>query len=224
MTRPAAKPRAETHPVASTRAVTRSAAKPGAVSRIIVKPRAAPAAIQRATLTPPCACGRLRRATRALTQLYDDAMAPSGMRITQFSMIRTLMRDGPVRISELAAQLLLDRTALSRTLEPLVARGWVDRVDVPPRRSDIAGIQRRLERQREEHDGGPHGDRQRRDPERDQRRSAAGQRHANSQPEHARHADAVTAVAAIAALANSVEPRPRPELIRPSRTTISRSA
>ena len=70
-----------------------------------------------------CACGRLRRAARALTQLYDDAMAPSGLRITQFSLLRTIARDGKARISELAEALLLDRTALSRNLDPLIARG-----------------------------------------------------------------------------------------------------
>ena len=42
-----------------------------------------------------CACGRLRRASRALTQLYDDVMAPSGLRVTQFSLLRTLAREGP---------------------------------------------------------------------------------------------------------------------------------
>src|SRR5207249_3579006 len=62
-------------------------------------------------VTAPCACGRLRRATRALTQLYDDAMAPSGLRVTQFSVLRALERDGPARISDLAARTLLDRTA-----------------------------------------------------------------------------------------------------------------
>ncbi|HEY7943575.1 MAG TPA: MarR family winged helix-turn-helix transcriptional regulator [Casimicrobiaceae bacterium] len=73
--------------------------------------------------SPACACGRLRRAARALTQLYDDAMAPSGLRITQFSLLRTVARDGKARISQLASTLLLDRTALSRNLDPLLARG-----------------------------------------------------------------------------------------------------
>jgi DNA-binding MarR family transcriptional regulator len=73
----------------------------------------------------PCACGRLRRAARALTQRYDDAMAPAGLRVTQFSLLRTLARKGPARISELAAQQLLDRTALSRNLDPLVERALV---------------------------------------------------------------------------------------------------
>ncbi|MEO8676195.1 MAG: MarR family winged helix-turn-helix transcriptional regulator [Casimicrobiaceae bacterium] len=74
---------------------------------------------------PACTCWRLRRAARALTQLYDDLMAPSGMRITQFSLLRTLARVGTSRMSALAESLLLDRTALSRTLDPLVERGFV---------------------------------------------------------------------------------------------------
>ena len=73
----------------------------------------------------PCACGRLRRATRALTQLYDDLMEPSGLRVTQFSLLRTLATRESARMSELAKTQLLDRTALSRTLDPLVDRGLV---------------------------------------------------------------------------------------------------
>jgi DNA-binding MarR family transcriptional regulator len=75
--------------------------------------------------TPSCACGGLRRATRALTQLYDDLMIPSGLRVTQFSLLRMLARAGTAQISDLADRVLLDRTALSRTLEPLVKRGLV---------------------------------------------------------------------------------------------------
>lgn len=75
--------------------------------------------------TPACVCGRLRRAARALTQLYDDTMAPAGLRITQFSLLRALARNGPLRITELAALALLDRTALSRNLEPLASLGLV---------------------------------------------------------------------------------------------------
>lgn len=70
----------------------------------------------------------MRRATRALTQLYDDAMAPVGLRMTQFSLLRTLAAGGPLRISQLASRELLDRTALSRNLDPLLARGLVGAV------------------------------------------------------------------------------------------------
>lgn len=75
--------------------------------------------------TPACVCGRLRRAARALTQRYDDLMAPSGLRVTQFSLLRALAREGTTRMSDLAQTLLLDRTALSRTLDPLAERGLV---------------------------------------------------------------------------------------------------
>ncbi len=81
-----------------------------------------PEAVDSASLSIACACGRLRRATRALTQLYDDAMAPAGLRVTQFSLLRTLARLGSLRITALAEATLLDRTALSRNLDPLVAR------------------------------------------------------------------------------------------------------
>ncbi len=73
-----------------------------------------------------CACGRLRRASRALTQMYDDAMSPSGLRVTQFSLLRTLARRGRSRITDLAAATLIDRTALSRNLDPLLERGLVE--------------------------------------------------------------------------------------------------
>jgi DNA-binding MarR family transcriptional regulator len=75
--------------------------------------------------TAACVCARLRRASRAMTQLYDDLMAPSGLRVTQFSLLRTLARRGASCLSELAEVLLLDRTALSRTLDPLAERGLV---------------------------------------------------------------------------------------------------
>ena len=78
------------------------------------------------TPVPPCACSRLRRATRAITQLYDDALAPSGLRLTQFGLLRTLARRGTLTIKSLASEMLLDRTALSRNLDPLVARDLVE--------------------------------------------------------------------------------------------------
>lgn len=88
----------------------------------------------------PCACGRLRRATRALTQLYDDAMAPSGLRVTQFSVLRTLSREGPKAMTVLASTLLLDRTALTRTLDPLLERGLVEIVAGPDTRTRTVSL------------------------------------------------------------------------------------
>ena len=101
-----------------------------------------------------CACGRLRRAARALTQLYDDAMIPAGLRVTQFSLLRTLAASGPSRISALAARQLLDRTALSRNLDPLLARGLAEAVrgrDARTREVAITTLGRRELRSAEPH-------------------------------------------------------------------------
>jgi DNA-binding MarR family transcriptional regulator len=94
-------------------------------------------------LSAACTCGRLRRAARSLTQLYDDAMAPSELRITQFSLLRTLVREGPKRIGDLASLLLLDRTAMSRNLEPLLARGLVSLTTGRDARTRVAAITRK---------------------------------------------------------------------------------
>jgi len=97
-----------------------------AVNRAVPAPPGTRPAPPSTASLPACACGRLRRATRALTQLYDDLLEPAGLRLTQFSLLRTLMREGTVRITDLAAVQLLDRTALSRNLDPLVEQGLVE--------------------------------------------------------------------------------------------------
>lgn len=67
----------------------------------------------------PCACTNLRRAARALTQLYDDALAPAGLKVTQFSVIRALSRLESASITRLAEEVRLDRTTLARNLQIL---------------------------------------------------------------------------------------------------------
>jgi len=74
----------------------------------------------------PCACASLRRAARAVTQLYDEALRPTGMRITQFTLLKTLASAGPLRQGELGNLLALDSTTLTRTLAPLKAAGWIE--------------------------------------------------------------------------------------------------
>jgi len=81
-----------------------------------------------------CNCLALRQAARHVTQFYDQFMAPTGLRTSQFSILVRLRRQGPMKINALAAQLLLDRTTLGRNLLPLqraglisIARGKTDR-------------------------------------------------------------------------------------------------
>ena len=73
----------------------------------------------------PCFCSTLRRATRAVTAAYDKALAPTGLRITQFSVLRQLSRLGPLAVTRLAAQAGLDRSTMGRNLLPLERQGFV---------------------------------------------------------------------------------------------------
>jgi DNA-binding MarR family transcriptional regulator len=72
-----------------------------------------------------CACVNMRRASRAVTRLYDRALAPSGLKVTQYSVLANVMRSGPVNVTKLAALLVLDRTTLVRNLKPLEAAGFL---------------------------------------------------------------------------------------------------
>lgn len=73
----------------------------------------------------PCACANLRRAARAVTQRYDAALRPAGLRATQFTLLQVLERAGGLTQGALGTILATDSTTLSRTLQPLVAAGWV---------------------------------------------------------------------------------------------------
>jgi DNA-binding MarR family transcriptional regulator len=67
-----------------------------------------------------CNCLAVRQAARRVTQFYDQFMAPVGLRTTQFSVLAKLQRLGPLTINVLAAEMVMDRTTLGRTIRPLV--------------------------------------------------------------------------------------------------------
>ncbi|RZJ03463.1 MAG: MarR family transcriptional regulator [Brevundimonas sp.] len=73
----------------------------------------------------PCVCGRMRRTSRALTRLYDEALAPVGLTVTQFSVLRTLSRLDRPTLADLAETTAHEKSALWRTLQPLVKKGWI---------------------------------------------------------------------------------------------------
>ncbi len=73
----------------------------------------------------PCAGANLRRAARAVSQLYEEALSGSGLRATQFTLLQTLQIAGALSQGELGRVLCIDSTTLSRTLRPLVKNGWI---------------------------------------------------------------------------------------------------
>src|SRR5438874_13751675 len=67
----------------------------------------------------PCVCSTLRMVSRAVTQLYDDILRPSGLRVTQFSILATIARSGEAHLRQLEAALAIDQTTLTRSLSLL---------------------------------------------------------------------------------------------------------
>lgn len=72
-----------------------------------------------------CTCSATRMASRAISQLFDKALAPADLRSGQFALLRALARLGPVGVQKLGQALLLDRTTVARTLRPLEREGLV---------------------------------------------------------------------------------------------------
>src|SRR5271170_1621484 len=90
-----------------------------------------------------CNCLALRQAARHVTQFYDQFLAPSGLRSTQYSILARLQRKGAMTINALAAELVMDRTTLGRNILPLQRDGLVA---VGPGKSDRRSKELRLTR------------------------------------------------------------------------------
>ncbi len=73
----------------------------------------------------PCLCANLRRAARVVTQMYDEALRPSGLRTPQFTLLQALDMAPGISQKRLARVLAFDSTTLTRTLEPVRRKGWV---------------------------------------------------------------------------------------------------
>lgn len=72
-----------------------------------------------------CTCVAVRRASQAITHFYDRVLEPSGLKVTQLSLLRAVGRLETANISSLSATLQLDRTTLGRNLAVLERDGLV---------------------------------------------------------------------------------------------------
>jgi DNA-binding MarR family transcriptional regulator len=70
-------------------------------------------------------CAEFRRAARSLTQLYEDALRPAGLRGTQFTILQVLIRVGEITQGQLGHILAIDSTTLTRTLAIMGRHGWI---------------------------------------------------------------------------------------------------
>jgi len=91
-----------------------------------------------------CNCLALRQAARHVSQFYDQYLASTGLRTTQFSILAKLKGLGPMTINALARELVMDRTTLGRTMLPLERDGLiVIRDGIADRRSKELAVTKR---------------------------------------------------------------------------------
>jgi DNA-binding MarR family transcriptional regulator len=74
---------------------------------------------------PSCVCFNLRKAARAITQLYDERIRWKGLRTTQLSILGAMLVRGPMTVSRLAEATVTDRTTLTRNLRLLERRRFI---------------------------------------------------------------------------------------------------
>jgi DNA-binding MarR family transcriptional regulator len=75
-----------------------------------------------------CIATRLRMASRVITRVYDGALRPLGLTVTQMSMLAVAEDRGLIRQSEVGAELQLDDSTLSRNLELMRENRWLEKV------------------------------------------------------------------------------------------------
>ena len=74
----------------------------------------------------PCNNATLRRAARSLGRFYDDALAPSGLKGTQFGLLFQIHISDEPAMGTIAEALIMDLSALGHTLKPLIRDGYVE--------------------------------------------------------------------------------------------------
>ncbi len=87
-----------------------------------------------------CNCFSLRQATRRVTQLYDEALAPLDLRATQYSLLRQVAQRGPIALNPLAEIMVMGRATLGHNVRPLEQRGLLKLVVGQDRRSREVSI------------------------------------------------------------------------------------
>ena len=80
----------------------------------------------RAMSNSPCYCILLRKASRRLSALYDEALAPFGINVGQFSHLRNIRRNEPISLTDLAGIMELDRSTVGRNTKVLERMGLVE--------------------------------------------------------------------------------------------------
>jgi len=95
----------------------------------------------------PCMCASLRRTARAVSQLYEVALRPVGLRGSQFTILQFLSQAGEVTQGTLGEMLAMDSTTLTRTLAIMLREGWLEERRGSDRRERLLSLSAAGEKQ-----------------------------------------------------------------------------
>jgi DNA-binding MarR family transcriptional regulator len=87
-----------------------------------------------------CAATNIRKASRAISQFYDQALEPSGLKSTQFTLLISIAIHAPIALTQLAEKMVMDRTTLTRDLVRLEEQGLLETTPGLDRRSKILNL------------------------------------------------------------------------------------
>lgn len=96
-----------------------------------------------------CTCFRLRCLARLTGRRFDARMAAVELKTTQYSLLSALWRGGAMRATDLARDLSLDASTLTRNVEPLIKAGWVQAAVGDDRRTRVLQLTPRGRTQRQ---------------------------------------------------------------------------
>jgi DNA-binding MarR family transcriptional regulator len=95
-----------------------------------------------------CAIGNLRKTSRAATLFGDTVLQPTGLKVTQFTMLGSIAEQGSLSVGQLAAKMMMDQTSVTRSLKLLKEMGLVSSVQGSDGRTRLVSVtlegQRRL--------------------------------------------------------------------------------
>lgn len=78
------------------------------------------------TIAGECLAVRIRLLSRAVSRIYDDALRPLGIKVSQLNVLMVVAKGSPISAGEVARRLSMEKSTLSRNVERMRAHGWID--------------------------------------------------------------------------------------------------
>ena len=75
-----------------------------------------------------CYLHRIRLLSRTITRIYDDALKPMNLKVTQMNMMGVVTRLGPISPNDMSQKFGMDKSTLSRNLDRLIENGWIEHI------------------------------------------------------------------------------------------------